>query len=675
MADQTFALEATVVDGFSAPLKKLRDQLKDMKAPSSLTDMHKNFDTLRERVQAASSAVGRDFNVAMSGLGVTSIGAVASIAAVTAAVKRFSENTIEMRQFSAATGIASETLRAFNKAAPQFGVSKDGVQSSMRSFAERFEAQFKRGLGLADLYAADEGELANRIRNSKGPGEALKFAMERATAEAERGDPQRGKRILDAVGASGLHGFTLLGKKALDEIYGTKLSPITDDDFKKAQAFEKAVGQINDAFDKVSKTVAVGLTGPITTIMNDVNTWAENGGLKAMTEAFKNVGVFAEKAASGLGKVKQFVDDVANSPIGKILGAIGNDGGEDAAVFRFLKGLIGKTSYGGGAGGLDGTDATARSVHIGVLAAMREFAGITAPPGSDATLQRASYGGAGGFAGGRGGGRFNGLGMGGGGAAGGGGTSAIGPGGSAGAASRASMMAHAIDQLRKEGVPEANLRAAAAHLVGQADMESGLRPGIPHDNGTGYGIYGARLRRRSDMLGWLKANGYEANSAEGQMRYMAREAMRGNSERKFPVTRNILMNATEESLARDSWAITREFEAPARINNRSGAVMQAYRAMADAAKKVRADGLLSRIAQGGGQPAGWYDRATEGGQLLRAGRQSGVIGQTSPSGGASMSIELKGFPKGTKTSADGGGLFRDIDVNVGRSFSSSGEDI
>lgn len=150
--------------------------------------------------------------------------------------------------------------------------------------------------------------------------------------------------------------------------------------------------------------------------------------------------------------------------------------------------------------------------------------------------------------------------------------------GSAKPGTRTQMMGWAMDELRKLGVPEANLRAAAAHLVGQADMESGLDPTKSHDGGTGYGIYGARLERRAMMFEWLKANGYPLNSAEGQMRYMAREAMLGNKQRSFPKTRRILMGATPEGMNRESWGITHEFEAPRVDNDRSGAVWQAYRA-------------------------------------------------------------------------------------------------
>lgn len=142
-----------------------------------------------------------------------------------------------------------------------------------------------------------------------------------------------------------------------------------------------------------------------------------------------------------------------------------------------------------------------------------------------------------------------------------------------GAASKSEMMKYAMDQLRKEGVPAANLKAAAAHLVGQAYMESGLNPNLKHDNNTGYGIYGARLDRRDRMFGWLSQNGYANNSAEGQMRYMAHEAM---NDKKYSDTRNVLMNATTETFERDSATITGNFERPLVNNYRAGAVKAAF---------------------------------------------------------------------------------------------------
>lgn len=150
--------------------------------------------------------------------------------------------------------------------------------------------------------------------------------------------------------------------------------------------------------------------------------------------------------------------------------------------------------------------------------------------------------------------------------------------GSRGPARTAEMMRYAMDQLRREGVPEAQLRQSAAHLVGQATMESGLDPNKTHDpdasgRPTGYGIYGARLVRRDRMLKWLEDNGYARNSPEGQMRYMTHEAMSG----RYPRTKRILMGNGTGNVDSDTNTITGEFESPKVINYRAGAVKGAYR--------------------------------------------------------------------------------------------------
>lgn len=119
---------------------------------------------------------------------------------------------------------------------------------------------------------------------------------------------------------------------------------------------------------------------------------------------------------------------------------------------------------------------------------------------------------------------------------------------------KAAMMA----QLRAEGVPEANINAAASALIGQALAESNLNPNLSHDGGTGYGIYGARLGRRARMFAWLEKNGYAKNSLEGQAKYMAHEAMSG----AYGPSRRALMGATSDNLASVNRTLTDNFEAP-----------------------------------------------------------------------------------------------------------------
>jgi hypothetical protein len=48
------------------------------------------------------------------------------------------------------------------------------------------------------------------------------------------------------------------------------------------------------------------------------------------------------------------------------------------------------------------------------------------------------------------------------------------------------------------------------------------------------------------------------------------------TDKKYGTTKEILMNARPESIARDSWSVTKNFEGPAVINNRTGHVLGAY---------------------------------------------------------------------------------------------------
>jgi hypothetical protein len=132
----------------------------------------------------------------------------------------------------------------------------------------------------------------------------------------------------------------------------------------------------------------------------------------------------------------------------------------------------------------------------------------------------------------------------------------------------------AEDELKRQGIAPEHLHAAAAIMVGNASAESELIPSTVHDAGTGYGIYGARLHRRTKMLAWLARNGYDRNSLVGQTRYMAIEA-----KKRGGAGWARLAGATPGNMGlsgRDSF--THYFEGPAVDNNRSSQIASAYRA-------------------------------------------------------------------------------------------------
>jgi hypothetical protein len=153
----------------------------------------------------------------------------------------------------------------------------------------------------------------------------------------------------------------------------------------------------------------------------------------------------------------------------------------------------------------------------------------------------------------------------------------------------AQAMSVAEDQLAKLGVSKEHLRAAAAIMVGNASAESELIPSTVHDQGTGYGIYGARLERRTQMLNWLRGHGYARDSLVGQVRYQAIE-----SAKRGGAAWAALKNATAGNLGSGGRTYEAGFEAPARINNRNAQISTAWRAHRDAA--VAAADVIRRAA-------------------------------------------------------------------------------
>jgi len=113
-------------------------------------------------------------------------------------------------------------------------------------------------------------------------------------------------------------------------------------------------------------------------------------------------------------------------------------------------------------------------------------------------------------------------------------------------------------RLVQDGVSVWRVPYAAAALVGNALTESSLDPRMWHDHHTGYGVYGARLRRMWSMLHWLSRHGYGRSSLDGQLRYMADRAMSG----AYPATRQALLTASAGSLRHTVLVVRVNFESP-----------------------------------------------------------------------------------------------------------------
>jgi len=207
----------------------------------------------------------------------------------------------------------------------------------------------------------------------------------------------------------------------------------------------------------------------------------------------------------------------------------------------------------------------------------------------------------------------------------------------------------AEDEPKRQGITPEHLHAAAAIMVGNASAESELIPKTVHDSGTGYGIYGARLDRRTKMFSWLARNGYDKDSLVGQTRFMAIEAHnRGGAGWKR------LEEATPGNMGPGRDSFTHYFEGPAVDNNRSSQIASAYRAHG-APEKTAADGKpndYSKIMPHDRRGVGESVKALKDNMSRseidawnEAHKHGAGPGQTSASHGASLRDRLSGAKK------------------------------
>jgi hypothetical protein len=680
MADEQLRMTAEVVDKFSKPLRDLQKALRDVKQPPAAREMREQFAGVSKAANEAAQSIRNGFGAAVGALGLTSLSAAGAIAAIVASVKGMSSATSELKAFSRETGLSTQRLRELEALGDRFQIAPDTVKSGVQTFTNQlYEIRRRYGETYGWLHATAP-QFAEQLVGSKSVEEAVGRALG-YLAKIE--DPHKRQVFAEKLFGSGMFGrFGAEGLAKLQEQLADvrkSLGELPKGAEESAEKFDRSLKALGDTLRGIRDEFGAGLLPGFSKELESLRTEIAKPEFKAFVNDFA-LGLL-KTTKEVIGTIKELKDgltwfyDRSSNPVKKLtpeelkkaneeyykpkiadlqhklaeLDALPEpEGGMWSASPKVVKGARDKQRV----FLEDEIKRLERAMKEGVKDGLKEGGASIQPQSFDGTaigggarIWNASLGG-GGFSLPR-------LQRGGGGSARDTDTSGpmlkweVGRGGSAKAASRTSMMSYAMDQLRKEGVPEANLRAAAAHLVGQADMESGLDPNKSHDGGTGYGIYGARdpspgRGRKTNMLRWLKENGYAANSAEGQMRYMAHEAMGKN----YPTTRGILMNANPNAMGRDSRAVTHEFEAPKVDNDRSGAVGRAY--------KVGPDNSLSRM----------------GDSLMKRGAGAQKI-----EGDASVNINLNGFPRGTKFSTESSGMFKDIKLNRGRQMPDAGEDI
>jgi hypothetical protein len=637
MADTNLTMTATVVDAFSRPLAKLRQDLEATAKTRALPDMAKGWQSLRGEVGAFSREIQSQALPSMAAFSLrgAAIGTALTTAAV--AMRGFSSDVKGVTVLSREMGFQSaDSLLKLQNLGKRAGMEFQETQQSLLTFSRSMD-QIKRRWG--DVYnGLRQTPIGAEIAEQLVKASSLEDAVEIAIREIRKiQNPVKQREIAQAI--FGTEMWARVANEATPKVMAeiNRLSAHIDQKTQEAASkFESNLSRMSEAAQKLK----IEAMGPLLEL--SVKLWDQLE--KPVGDAFaafsKDMVAALPKINEGFGQLKTIWEGLASVDFSKNIEAI-----KQLEKLTEIPG-IGKMVQGFREGG--STDTGLGSIANKALEATKEFLGVKQPEGTavktpdgrpfvapglqtpgksndllkaqekltsateklNDTLSSAAGGSQGAmpgvgtglgalggmigggissawgavksaFGGGGGGGGAAGAGAGGGGGGGGGGGAQVSRfGGKTGAApaNTKSVMQAAIEQLRKEGVPEANLKVAAAHLTGQAISESGLNANATHDQGTGAGIYGARDdpkpggdQRRTKMFNWLKQNNLQP-TAENQMRYMAHEAM---TEPRFGKTRETLMKASMGTAAADIDTITRNFEAPAVTNNRAPGFQQA----------------------------------------------------------------------------------------------------
>ena len=692
MADDNLRIRAEVVDGFTAPLGRMETALRrtEQVAKQAAKDAQSDWAPFATGIGRARTAL-EGLNPVLGAVGIGSAGAALALGGTITALRHFSVSTRDAALLAKELGMTTNELRAFGRVGEEVGVSANTMQGGIKNFQEQLSQLRKRwGETYIQLEGMGLGGLVEKMISAPN--------MRRAVEEAIQGlatitDPVKRRKVAQMI--FGAEEFARVAAEygvnvkkvvadTMDEI-GT-IGPGTE---QAAKRFEQNVGRMSDAWEKLKITVlGGGLEGAFKVIDDfDKNGLSGNEQEQALRKQLNPDFTPQQKLESRRSSVQQQLDLLDRNPsppdyqrkrdrMTEELKRVA----DELEKLRNQGATVQQQSFNGPLGG-GGARIIQASLRGGGIPGMGQGFGLGGSGAQGAAPEVALPRGGGGGGGSGGSAPLEGniapLAPGGGSAplALGGGSALRGDGrGNRGAAAVGDMMRYAMDQLRREGVPEQHLRQSAAHLVGQAYMESGLNPNTVHDGGTGLGIYGARDpkgwgnypgARRSAMVRWLEANGYARNSAEGQMRYMAHEAMGGG----YRATRRILMGEGTGNLETDTNKITGEFEAPKHINRRSPAVANAYRTGPSEAGSSELSGApdgekntgMSRLRDSDIERLGAGERMGDAMMRRLYGRSAPVMdGPMSLNGSASLHIKFENAPAGMRTSVKTDGIIRNV---------------
>lgn len=680
MADEPLRMSAEVVDKFSGPLRKLRAELASIKSPSDLGRLKDHFGGLERGANAAGLAVRNGLGAALSAVGFTAIGVAGAVGTAVAAFKGFAFGTAELRHMSKEIGLSVDRLRQLQALGERFGIDTGAMQGGLKKFADSlFDIQRRRGEVFTELLKAGPGgrELADKLVGAKSVEDAVGHVLgfiERIPNAIQR---QRIGDLLFGSGAFGRLGEEGAGsvRKNLDEIQKAlgKLGPGAVDaahEFERGfsalretltglrdEVGSKALPEINEALRELGKTLKevdwaafgksagsvikdiVGVAGDLIGVFRDLKAII-GGDFSSLTGPMMNGKPAANAPQLGLGgmsaKAREAQLQGQLETIDSYIAKKRERGGDVSGLLKQRAGIDEELKR--------LKEATKEGVKDGLKESLIQKQSFSGGGGFDPSLvHKASYGGGG---------------LGGGGSslgipsqrgeAGSGASASVGEGGNVSPFSGGKGFATKAPQVMRRLMSDFDLsKEQAAGIVGNLGHESGgfsqfqeKKPLIPGSRGGwGWGQWTGPRRRQFEA--WASARGLDPKSDEANYGFLAHE-LKGSEKGSLDAVRR----QTTAGGAMQAFELGFERSGVKAWGSRSKWTERALSAFANS----RDDSQSARL----------------GDDMMRRGFQ-----QQKVEGSASVRIDLNGFPRGTRATADATGLFKDVSLDRGRQMAGS----
>lgn len=179
MSDDQMRLQAVVVDGFTGPLKKLREDLRNAGQTKTAPAMEKDWRGVRKEIGGVVSDLNIGLAPALRGIGLRSLGVAGIIGGVALGIRNVATQGRSLKFMADQLGLSVTALQEIEALGKHFDIPTEQAESSLKTFANNLN-QLKRRWGQAynELRAMNLGGIAEDLINAPTLDAAFEKALE-----------------------------------------------------------------------------------------------------------------------------------------------------------------------------------------------------------------------------------------------------------------------------------------------------------------------------------------------------------------------------------------------------------------------------------------------------------------------------------------------------------------